>query len=277
MATLNTNATSFAAANWSDATGFADSAVLVAADGNQPVVTALDYSTLTEGIEEYTQAESFRANVGTPANPLKCDADASADARIQNYSPYALHYEADGDENLCNVLRQGGTGSTYVYGGTVTQTYQTRGYLYVNASTVVTDLDIAAGRSVIENNATGINSVVYHSGQHVLKRDCDADGTITVKKGATVTIDIPDASPTVELLVELGGKVIVKECATIAKCDNNGTLNIDGAKGGCTLGATRHNQGPYAVLVRGTQNTITEPTFPHGIRDAGSPQGGPAI
>lgn len=276
MPYLNKNSDSLADANWSDGAGFADGADLEIRDGSVPVTTDTDHSDLTGGIESLVVRKPRRGNVGTPQNPVKCDADNSADARVENLSPASLHYQAAGGNNLCNVLRQTGTGDTFVYGGTVAQTYQSAGYFYANESTVLTDVDVQGGRFLIENNSTGLNSLNIKQGIGTCKRDCDADGTITVASGVTLTLDIPDASPTLDVTVDPGGRLIVLQADVLASLTNNGYVDLSQAKADCTLGATRHEQGPYASLIRGTgSHTITEPTFPYGVQDAGSPlQGG---
>lgn len=278
MAYLNENATSLAAANWSDATGFADSADLEIRDGTLPITSGVDHSTLTEGVESFVIRKSRGADIGSAGTPVKFDADASADARVENYSPFTLHYEADGDDNLCNVLRQVGSGSTRVYGGTVAQTYISGGYFYANESTVLTDVDVQGGRFVIENNATGLNSLDIEAGSGVCKRDCDADGTITVKRGATLTLDIPDSSPTLKVTVDPGGKLIVLKADVLATLTNNGVVDLSRAKADVTLGATLHAQGPFAKLILGTgSHTVTAPTFPYGVQDAGEAQSGGVV
>lgn len=272
MAYLNKNADSLADANWSDGTGFANSADLEIRDGSVPVTQGTDHSDLTEGVESFVVRKARQGAVGTPQNPVKFDADASADARVENYAAIDLHYEADGDDSQCNVLRQVGTGSTYVYGGTVSQTYQAAGYFYANESTVLTDIDIQGGRFLIENNATGVNSLNISAGAGVLKRDCDADGTITVKRGVTLTLDIPDASPTLNVTVEAGGRLIVRQANVLASLRNDGLVDLSQAKADSTIGATLHEQGPYGRMIRGTgSHTITAPVLPYGVQDAGGP------
>ncbi len=266
LAYLNENATSAAAANWSDATGFADSATLVLGNSNgSDVVSDVDQSGLTTGLESFEIQATFNANAGQAGTPFIFDADASADAFVRHGGPRRFYYSAAGGSSNCNFLYQTGTGATYLEGGTIDNARVRAGELYANASTVITNATIWGGRGTVENNATGFTDYTQKGGSFTVKRD----GTFVVE-GGTLVLDIPDTSPTISLTIKQGARVVVLQANTIATVYNDGVLDISRAKRPITLGASNHEQGPYARLVRGSLNhTITEPTYPAGFYSDG--------
>jgi len=268
LAYLNENATSAAAANWSDTTGFADGAELVLSVSNGiAVVNDVDWSALTTGVESFEIQPAFNADAGQAGTPFEFDADNSADAFVKHGGPRRFYYSATGGSSNCNFLYQVGTGATYLEGGTIDDTYVTRGELYANASTVLTNVQVFGGRGTIENNATGFTSYTQKGGNWTVKRD----GTMVVEKG-TLILDIPDAAPTISLTVKQGARVVVLQANAIATVTNDGVIDLTRAKRPVTLGASNHDQGPYATLLQGTLNhTITAATFYAGFQDAGDP------
>lgn len=268
LAYLNENATSAAAANWSDATGFADNAELVlSVSSGIAVVSDVDWSALTTGVESFEIQSAFNADAGQAGTPFEFDADASADAFVKHGGPRRFYYSATGGSSNCNYYYHVGTGSTYLEGGTIDNTYVTRGEFYANASTVLTNMQVFGGRGTIENNATGFTAWTQKGGNWTVKRD----GTFVVERG-TLILDIPDAAPTISLTVEQGARVIVLQANAIANVTNDGIIDLTRAKRPVTLGASSHNQGPYASLFQGTLNhTITAATFYAGFQDAGDP------
>lgn len=271
LAYLNENATSAAAANWSDSTGFADGAELVLGDNSgADVVSDVDQSGLTTGVESFEIQATFNANAGQAGTPFIFDADNSADAFVRHGGPRRFYYNAGGGSTNCNFLYQIGTGATYLEGGTVDDTYVSRGELYANAFTVLTNFTAYGGRGTIENNATGITSATIKGGQWTIKRD----GTYVIE-GGTVTLDIPDTSPTISLTIKQGARCVVLQANAIATVYNDGVLDISRAKRPITLGASTHEQGSFATLARGSLNhTITEPTYPGGFYSDGDLQTG---
>ena len=265
---LNENATSAAAANWSDSTGFADNAELVLSVSNGIAVTSdVDHSSLTTGVESFEIQPAFNADAGQAGTPFQFDADYSADAFVKHGGPRRFYYSATGGSSNCNFYYHVGTGQTYLEGGTIDNTYVTRGEFYANASTVLTNMQVFGGRGTIDNNATGFTAYTQKGGSWTVKRD----GTFIVERG-TLILDIPDASPTVSLTVEQGARVIVLQANAIATVNNDGIIDLTRAKRPITLGASTHNQGPYAKLYQGTLNhTITAATFYAGFQDAGDP------
>lgn len=275
LAYLNENATSAAAANWSDTTGFADEAELVLSVSSGIAVTSdVDHSSLTSGIHSFEIQPAFNADAGQAGTPFEFDADDNspgetdqANAFVKHGGPRRFYYAASGGNNLCNNYFHVGTGQSYIEGGTLSTVYVTRGEFYANASTVLTNMQVFGGRGTIDNNATGFTAYTQKGGSWTVKRD----GTFIVERG-TLILDIPDASPTVSLTVEQGARVIVLQANAIATVNNDGIIDLTRAKRPITLGASTHNQGPYAKLYQGTLNhTITAATFYAGFQDAGDP------
>ena len=64
IAYLNEGAVSLAAANWSDATGFANNATLVISSGSQTITTSLDQSGLSGGIDTLDILQVFTGRIG---------------------------------------------------------------------------------------------------------------------------------------------------------------------------------------------------------------------
>jgi len=271
IAYLNENATSAAAANWSDSTGFADGAELVLSTSNGiSVINDVDYSSLTTGVESFEIQETFNADAASAGQPFVFDADASSDAFVRHRGPRRFYYGAGGGSNNCNNYYQAGNGSTYLEGGTFDNMDVVRGEFYANESTVITNMTAWGGRGAIEYNATDITLYYQSRGQFLLKR-----GGEIIVGGGTLTLDIPDSSPSIDLTIRRGGRVIVLRADVIANCHNEGMLDMSRAKRPVTLGGTTHEQGPYAKLVRGSLNhAITEPLYLGGVYSVANPETG---
>jgi len=271
LAYLNENATSAAAANWSDTTGFVDGAELVLSVSNGiAVVNDVDWSTLTPtdtGVESFEIQAAFNADAGQAGTPFEFDADNCADAFVKHGGPRRFYYSATGGSSACNNYSHVGTGASYIEGGTLASVQVIKGEFYANASTVITAMEVHGGRGVIQNNATGFTSYTQKDGNWTIKRD----GTLVVERG-TLTLDIPDSAPTISLTVQKGARVNVLQANTIATVTNDGIIDLTRAKRPVTMGASLHKRGPYSTLLQGTLNhTITAATFYAGFQDAGDP------
>lgn len=270
---LNKNATSAAAANWSDTTGIVDTATAILSDATVGVTADVNYSSLTTGVESFEIQATYLADAAQAGTPFIFDADNSADAFVKHGGPRRFYYSAAGQSGVCNFYYHTGTGSSYIEGGTLTNLYVVRGAFYANASTVITNATIYGGTSVIENNATGFTSCTVKGGLVTSKRD----GTYVVE-GGTLILDIPDETPTLSVTVKQGGRCIVRQANAIATLYNDGVVDIAQSKRPVTLGASNHQQGPYARLLRGSLNhTITEPVYVAGYQNAGEPLSGGVV
>lgn len=167
---LNEGATAFAAANWSDATGFAAAAELVIDKGGQTIVTNLDQSSFS--IASFDVGPGFSGHIGTDAaGPLIVDVDGGAPNRVTYAAGSgSFRLRAGGNNSLVTDLIIDTGGVAYLQGGTFTNIFLRRGTLFANSSTAITNFYAYGGTSVIDDNATGITLVEIEGGQHVIKR-----------------------------------------------------------------------------------------------------------
>lgn len=135
MAYLIGQSISLAAANWSDATGFADNAALEIRDGQQTISAGLDQSALTEGVSTIDVGPGFSGNIGGPSGSLKCDVDGSGTPQFRYAAAGgSLYYEAKGDNNLCVRFVNSSSARAYLTGGTFTTLELNSGYTEVSDS-----------------------------------------------------------------------------------------------------------------------------------------------
>lgn len=257
---LNQNSTSAAAANWSDGIGVTAGAELVAGNNTGVSVSSnLDFSAVS-GIESFEIQSTFEGDFGKAGTPFVVDADFSADAFIKHGGTRKFYYDAGGGDANCNFFYQIGSGASYIEGGTIDELRISKGGFYANESTVITNVEIWGGSGTFDNNATGFTSYTQNGGQFTVKRD----GTFVINSG-TLVLDIPDTSPTISLTIGQGARVIVLQANTIATVYNDGILDISRTRRPVTLGASNHEEGPYASLLRGSLNhTISTPSYPAG-------------
>lgn len=165
---LNENATSLAAANWSDGVGFQNGAQLVIAESTVSIQTALDQSGLVTGIE-YLDILGGNPVIGGSAGPLKFDADGTAESAASLVSRLryhtdggALYYQAAGGNNLAHYVIHSGRGRLYGLGGTWKH-FHCSGQADLNDTTVSTAGSLwyfSSGASVrIQDNATAITDL----------------------------------------------------------------------------------------------------------------------
>ena len=207
VAFLNTGATSMAAANWSDTTGFAAAAQLVIREGSQAIVNDLNQSATS--IEFLDIQEGFSGNIGNASGSLRCDADGTAESpttrlsRIRyNASGGNFYFSATGGNTLAHfveintggtfwgtdgimknvVLQNGtarfaaavaGTGGVWRFTGGV-------GIIDYAASSAIPQLDVVAGRHTLSRNATTLN---VYGGELVIDCAALAITTITITGG----------------------------------------------------------------------------------------------
>lgn len=205
VAYLNEGATSFAAGNWTDATGFADDATLVInTPGNQTISASLDQSGLGTGAgngpESLDVYAPFAGFIGsTAAGALTVAFEGTPYSEANHVSRF--RYWAAGGEcrytagaGSCHLLEVGGAGKMFVTGGALEVVCQDGGSLNVNASTTFADtgrVDLQSGTSYIDTHGSDLIGF-YNAlgGTHTLKRGGVAvTGTLRVGSGATVTLD----------------------------------------------------------------------------------------
>lgn len=255
MATLNEGATSLAAANWSDSTGFADNATLVINKpfGNGAAVTAgLDNSGLTEGIDSLDIKKGANGIIGGDGTSLEVDADSASTDGISNHGNVTLYLQASGDDNKIENFDCGAGSRNFLAGGTFTTTTVQGGYLSANESTVLTNFDAYGGNGVIEYNSTKITLARIMRGSWIIKRACTS---LIIGENATVIFDPDDSATfTSTAITNYGGRLVWRAGAVPTVTSIGGAIDFSEARdtftpGGTafTVGGTTINEGDGSV------------------------------
>jgi hypothetical protein len=192
---LNENATSLAAANWEDSTGFADDAQLVIASGSVATVDDVDQN--ASDVEYLIVTEGRTGDLGTAASPVKFEADTPAGNKVEIRGSGGNFYgETSGNGwNRCIVYSAGM--NFHGIAGTITLLEVAAVPLMrIETGMVVTTAHIWSGRSVIEANDTRITNLYIYGGNHTLKREADVH-----LYGGSLTIDVAKATPTIDVHV----------------------------------------------------------------------------
>ena len=264
------NATTLAAASWSGA-GFADDAKLVIGEGRDNVVDGLDQN--ASDVSLFLTRVGFSGNIGDAGDPAIFQANGAtptgfADAGVAHFGSGNFYYKPQASGGTCAQWIQGGSGGSYIEGGTITQLYMIRGDFNASSATVVTNADIDGGRAFFANNATGFTLLICRGGRTTSRRDCAASGEIVVKSGAVLVLDIPDATPTLDITVEKGGRLLILDAKTIASLTAHGVVDLRQSRTPTTITALA--RGPAAVVYKGDPLlTITAETALFGFFDAG--------
>jgi len=257
MAVLNEGATSFAAANWSDATGFADNATL---EVNKPfgrITAGLDQSGLSAtGIDSLDFNEGATGQVGGGTDgSLQVDANSTGTERIRNRGRVDL-YLTDGGTEIQN-LDLGGRQRTFLTGGTVTDLTIDGGLLNANASSVITNLYStenavtgSRGSGVIEYNATGFTLAHFLAGNWLIKR-----GFTKIIVGGTATVTLHGELGTLTEVEQWGGKVFPMYGAVPTYTLHGGLLDFSQQQEDITYGGTAFNS--YGGRISGIKSGTT--------------------
>lgn len=188
---LNAGAVSFAAANWSAATGFVDNATLVAKLTGQTISADLDWSGLTTGINRFLLPVGSNGSVGTSAQgSLIVDIDDSTgDWSSANATRSRLEVFANSGQFYINAGGASGvisnsfidTGGTFYFtGGTFTLAKVTRGTFNVNESTTLGTLWVWGPASgTIAPKTSGLTTL------HVLGGVGGVGGTVVCQRAGT--------------------------------------------------------------------------------------------
>jgi hypothetical protein len=234
---LNQGATSLAAANWSDAAGFADGATLFIQSGTQDVTGGLSptYDGVT-GLTNLDVLPAFSGRIGGTAGSLAAETKISVLnqttqlPRVRYWgNGGAFYYTAQGtgtSVNACVYLQFAGSGLSVVNGTcTVYRLEVESGPYYVGASVdgVTTYRWTLAGGSGTIDGIVGSNelfSVTVTGGSHTVKRGV-VGGTVaenSTKEGLNVyggVVTIDAFAETISDMTIAGGTVIVRNCGTI--------------------------------------------------------------
>lgn len=240
VAFLNEGATSFAAANWSDATGFATNATLVCNKPAGPggIQAGLDQSGVATGINYLDFVGNWSGNVGGPGGSLIVDFDlgGSNDADYTTASPGAdipigrvRWWGKSGDIYLsagaaAGFMFQANVGNAYLTGGDFIR-LQTSGSNFLRFSSSATAnaaarWHLGGAGSFIDYHATdALVNTWFFEGTHTVKRTL---GTIYVSGTAQVIIDTTTA---------LGGTAIHQLGGTVKLLSHGTTTNYYGVAG----------------------------------------------
>lgn len=201
---LNTGATSFAAANWADATGFANSAQLAIVDGSQTINAGLDQSALGTGINYLEVRSGFSGIIGGNSGPLIVDADAGSSPHITYAAGGGAFYlRAGGGSSLISRFDQKSNGRAYLTNGTFTEVNLTTGTLVLADAATATTVVLSGGTATLDGGGAGTSAtIIVLGGTHRIRRPA---GTLLVVVGGTVHYEAPSGSSSV--LSQYGGTV----------------------------------------------------------------------
>ena len=269
IAYLNST-TSFAAAGWSDATGFVNTADLVVNNRGINIQTALDQSALTEGIDSLDIEKTATGSIGGAGASLILEANTGL-ARVTNNAPVSL-YLASKTGVATTLFACGGSSENHLTGGAFTTVSVASGLCNIKAATTVTTFYALGGSGVIEANANPIVTAYIIGGSWIIKR------------GVTTLFIDPRASVTFEGNEDGAGYAL----ATV-HLRNQGTLSIISGsvttlnKYAGTLDTSRQNR---ALTITNLNNytgtsqavnaltTVTTETFIGGLNKVATPTPG---
>lgn len=257
MAELNEGATSFAAANWSDATGFADNATLVV---NKPfglITAGLDQSGLSStGIDSLDFQEGARGIVGGgTSGSLRVDSNGGSTHRIRNRGAVTL-YVTDGGNGVTD-LDLGGQQRTNLTGGTWTDVTIDGGILTANASAIITNLYGFGGGGTIEYNSTGFTLARFTAGNWILKR-----GFTKVEVAGTANVTLWGELGTLTEVEQWGGTVRAFYGNVPTYSLFGGVLDFSQQQEALTYGGTAFNRQGGRIINKKSTTTISNIAYP---------------
>lgn len=195
------NTTTFAAAGWSDETGFAASAQLVVDQPVGNVVNGLDQSASEIDYLEITEGASGTIG-GNGAGLVMATGSSESGKYARNRSAVRLYLAAAATKAIHN-FDFGGRSTNNLVSGTIKTVTGDGGELFVAEAVVIdTALYLFGGTSDIADNATPIPDVILGLGKHTLRRGAT---TVVVTQGAQIVIDCEDR--TITNLIDYGGKL----------------------------------------------------------------------
>lgn len=235
---LNENATGFAAANWEDATGFANGAELYISDGTVAATDNADQS--ASDVLSFVVLEGRSGNLGTAAAPVKFEADTPAGARVEYRANAGHFYGATSGSGWARLVLNASGGSFTGVSGTITALECTRvAGLTIETGMVVTTAYLYSGSGVIENNATGLTNCYIFGGRWTIKRD----GVYHIY-GGHVTFDVPDATPTTTVNQYNPDSTVVVARGDIATVSHLAGMMRTKGERAVSIGGSAYTRGP---------------------------------
>jgi len=277
---LSAGATSLAAANWSDATGYdSGTPTLFVQTGTQTITGGLAPSSGSyAALYNFDVLPGFSGVIGGSAGSFSIETANAAFSQVTQLprvryfaSGGAFYYSPQGADagitNECHYYQIAGSGSGYLNGtGIVRRVECESGRLYI-APTIggVTGYrwTLAGGTTTIDgaSGSTKLFSVTVTGGQHLFKKGIQG-GSITSTSvteglnvyGGQVTIDA--FGETVSDLVVAGGSVTIVNCGTIAHVGAfSGTLDFSKLQRPLTI--TLLDDAPGCTIIPSRLLTIT--------------------
>ena len=279
---LNAGATSLAAANWSDTTGYTSGTpTLFVQSGTQTITGGLAPALGTYvAVNNFDVLPGFSGNIGGAAGSFAIET-ANFDQTTQtgrmryNASGGTFYYTPQGANaaaDVCDFFQVNGSGSAFLTGtGTVKRVEVQSGRLYVSptiGSVATYRWELAGGTTTIDgiSGSTKIHAVTVAGGQHLLKKGIQGStmASTTFVEGLNVcngSIVIDAYGETISDLRIYGGYVTVVNCGTIAVCSGyNGTLDFSKLQRPVTVTLLEDAPGltviPSKLLTITTRNPI---------------------
>jgi hypothetical protein len=243
-----TGGTSYVAASWSDATGFADNATLIQDAGTQNITAGLNAgSGLATGISYYHGRKGFTGTVGD------ANAGTSLETKFANYTTLPNIQWTSGTlrlicTNTCNKIRVLG-GTVVILSGTVTDLEVVGGTVLISASATYTNLTQWGG--TVKDLATGTNTVtaatIYGGTFNPLRPvttivQSDASGSGVSAPGTFLTYDNA-TGPTTWTIRGGQGTLLQGSIGTLN--GYAGKLDATRANRDLTIGSTATNLAPF--------------------------------
>ena len=240
IAYLNEGATSFAAANWSDASGVINAAELVIDKRFGRIATDLNFSAI-DVLSFVISQNAVGVIGGDSVGPLLMGADNVANtALLRNYGFVELYYSGDTDR-----LDLGGGSRNYIQGGTHGTVTISGGYTEIGASAIATTVFIFGGSGTIAYNATDITNLHIFGGNWVIQRPAT---NMFIGANATVRLDYADnAVTTGHSATVYGGNVSFIFAAIPTITAYGGMLDFSVARRAFDAGATLFDVGAARI------------------------------
>ncbi len=242
--------TSFAAASWSDATGFADDATLIVESGQQTISAGLDNSGLTNGISYLHVRSGFTGEIGSASSPLLTKFRSTYTTKPNLILEGGTMYLTM--SNTCNQILVLG-GRLILVSGTVTLLEVRSGYLVRGGTVTATTADVQGGdfQDGAENSTT-IGTL------HVGTATAIVRGVVTTAntyEGGNLTLDHASGITTGNLY---GGRMNLLRGGATTINGRRGLLDVRKATRDQTIGTL--NQWPrflYESTGSASTNTVT--------------------
>lgn len=230
------NAASFDAAAWGGSAMAATDDFVVDKSFSR-IVTSLDQSAIVGGFESFTIKPGVSGTIGGgSAGAFIADFDNSADAFVSNRGNVALYITAGGDGATVNNFDFGPGSQNYLQGGTFSTITGNGGLLEANGSTILDEVYLMGGASVVEYHATDASLIQVTGGRHVIKRMPDL---LDIGGTAHVTLDPDDAEGFTSKVITITGGTLVHRAGAVPTVNaKGGTIDYSDNRRAFTPGAT---------------------------------------